>query len=58
MGRNPTFMRVEFDWSVDTKAHFEQDGTAATIQFDWPVAVDLYELKANLPAEIAACTAR
>lgn len=52
VGRNPTFYRVEFDWSTDTKAEFKQDGTTATISFDWPVAVDLYPLKADLPAEI------
>lgn len=52
VGRNPTFYRLEFDWSTDTKAEFKQDGTTATISFDWPVAVDLYPLKADLPAEI------
>jgi len=52
VGRNPTFYRVEFDWSTDTKAEFKQDGTTATINFDWPVAVDLYALKADLPSEI------
>jgi hypothetical protein len=52
VGRNPTFYRLEFDWSTDTKAGFKQDGTTATINFDWPVAVDLYPLKADLPAEI------
>ena len=54
VGRNPTFMRVEFDWSVDTKAEYSQDGTTATINFDWPVPVDLYELKSNLPSEVTA----
>lgn len=54
VGRNPTFTRVEFDWSTATKATYKQDGTTATIQFDWPVAVDLYEIKADLPAEIAS----
>jgi hypothetical protein len=54
VGRNPTFMRVEFDWSVDTKATFTQDGNDASILFEWPVPVDLYQLKAQLPAEIAS----
>src|SRR3569832_320916 len=52
IGRNPTFYRVEMDWSTDTKATFTQDGTTATVNFDWPVAVDLYALKADLPPEI------
>ncbi|MEO8756481.1 MAG: hypothetical protein ABI398_01835 [Devosia sp.] len=56
IGRNPTFYRVEFDWSTDTKAKFKQDGPAATINFDWPVAMDLYSLKADLPSEIAHVT--
>ncbi|MBI4920641.1 MAG: hypothetical protein HY834_02745 [Devosia nanyangense] len=51
-GRNPTFMRVEFDWSVDTKAEFVQNGTTATLTFDWPVEIDLYALKSQLPSEI------
>ena len=54
VGRNPTFMRLEFDWTVDTKATYAQDGTSATITFDWPVAVDLYPLKADMPPEVAA----
>ena len=56
VGRNPTFMRVEFDWNADTTATFKQDGANATITFDWPVAVDLYRLKSDLPAEITAAS--
>src|SRR4051812_15911231 len=52
VGSNPTFMRTEIDWSVPTKAEYVQDGATATITFDWPVAIDLYELKSRLPAEI------
>ncbi|MEO6014398.1 MAG: hypothetical protein ABIQ30_12555 [Devosia sp.] len=52
IGRNPTFVRVEIDWNVDTKAVFTQDGAKASIKFDWPVPVDLYTLKADLPHEI------
>src|SRR3982751_2702214 len=52
IGRNPTFYRVELDWSTDTKATFTQDGTTATLNFDWPVGVDLYALKADLPPQI------
>ena len=52
VGRNPTFIRIQFEWSVDTVGAFEQDGAAASIKFDWPVPVDLYNLMADLPAEI------
>jgi len=52
VGRNPTFVRLQFDWSVGTKAEFKQDGTIATIGFDWPVPIDLYVLKADMPPQI------
>jgi len=52
VGRNPTFLRLEFDWSTDTQAQYVQSGNTATLTFDWPVAVDLYPLKAQLPPEI------
>jgi hypothetical protein len=52
VGRNPTFVRVQVVWTAATKAEYKQDGSRAIIKFDWPVPVDLYELKANLPAQI------
>jgi hypothetical protein len=52
VGRNPTFIRIQFEWSVDTVAEYEQDGSAASIKFDWPVPVDLYALIADLPKEV------
>ena len=52
VGRNPTFVRVEFAWTVPTTAEFHQDGTNASIKFDWPVPVDLYTLLADLPPEM------
>lgn len=52
VGRNPTFVRVEFNWNVDTKAKFAVSEDAATIDFEWPVPIDLYALKADLPAEV------
>jgi hypothetical protein len=52
IGRAPTFFRIEFEWSADTQATFQQDGAAARLVFDWPVPVDLYALKADMPAEI------
>jgi len=56
LGRNPTFLRLQVDWSVDTEAKFSlKDGTG-TIDFGWPVPVDLYALKADLPAEFKGAT--
>ena len=52
VGRNPTFVRLQFDWSVDTGGKYRQVGEAASVQFDWPVPIDLYALIADLPAEI------
>lgn len=52
VGRNPTFLRVQFDWSVDTQAKFALREGIGYLDFDWPVSVDLYELKANLPKEL------
>ncbi len=52
MGRNPTFIRLQFDWNVDTKATFNLAPGEGALTFDWPVPVDLYELKADLPKQI------
>ena len=54
VGRNPTFMRVEFQWNVDTDAKFAFDPKtlSGNLDFDWPVPVDLYLLKSNLPKEL------
>ncbi len=52
VGRNPTFLRVEFSWNVDTKATFAVKGTTANVDFEWPVPVDLYALKSDLPPEL------
>jgi hypothetical protein len=52
VGRNPTFMRVEFSWNVDTKATFALDGNTGDLDFDWPVPVDLHLLKTGLPDEV------
>ncbi len=52
VGRNPTFMRVQFDWNVDTEAKFALVGSNGTLTFDWPVSIDLYPLNAGLPKEL------
>ncbi|RUT33120.1 hypothetical protein EMQ25_08335 [Arsenicitalea aurantiaca] len=54
VGRNPTFIRLQFDWSVDTAASFDQDGARGVLRFDWPVPVDLYALQNELPSQILA----
>lgn len=52
VGRNPTFIRVQFTWNVDTKATFVGKDGVANVDFEWPVPVDLYALKADLPEEL------
>lgn len=54
IGRNPTFLRVQFDWTVPTTAQYVQDGQSGRIEFEWPVGVDMRDLAADLPPEIAA----
>lgn len=56
VGRNPTFLRVQFDWNIDTKAKFALKETKGSLTFDWPVPVDLYALKADLPPEFKGAT--
>jgi hypothetical protein len=53
VGRNPTFMRVEFTWNVDTKADFALAEKSGNLDFEWPVPIDLSLLKVNLPQEVA-----
>ena len=52
VGRNPTFLRLEFTWSTDTVGKFGFDGKTGNLEFDWPVPVDLSQLKVDLPAEL------
>ena len=54
IGRNPTFLRVQFDWSVPTTGSFSQIEDEAMLAFEWPVEIDLRELIADLPPEILA----
>lgn len=53
VGRNPTFMRIQFDWTVPTKAEFMREGDLAHLAFEWPVEVDMRDLALDLPEEIA-----
>jgi len=58
VGRNPSFLRLQFDWSEDTRAEFSQEGAVGTLRFDWPVAADLFGLTSALPEEIRAARTR
>lgn len=53
IGRNPTFLRLQFDWTIPTGGTFERDGESGRIAFEWPVDVDLRDLLVDLPPEIA-----
>ncbi|HEY9009938.1 MAG TPA: hypothetical protein VIN06_02875 [Devosia sp.] len=52
VGRNPTFMRVEVNWTVDTKAEFSVENGVANVDFEWPVPIDLAKLQSDLPPEV------
>lgn len=52
VGRNPTFVRLQFDWSTDTKGEFSLKPGVGTITFDWPVALDLTPFTEELPGGI------
>lgn len=54
VGRNPTFMRVQFNWSVPTTAKFVQMGELGMIAFEWPVGIDVSALAVDLPPEIGS----
>ena len=52
IGRNPTFLRVQFDWTVPTTGQYLQEGDLGLISFEWPVGIDLRDLAVDLPPEI------
>lgn len=54
VGRHPTFWRIIFDWNVGTRAQFARDADHASIAFDWPVPIDLYEIISDMPAQFEA----
>ncbi|WP_172123576.1 MULTISPECIES: hypothetical protein [unclassified Devosia] len=54
VGRNPTFLRLQFDWNVPTSGQYLPEGEHGLIAFEWPVPVDLRDLLVDLPAEIVA----
>ncbi|WP_137152404.1 tetratricopeptide repeat protein [Devosia sp. FKR38] len=52
IGRNPTFLRVQFDWNVPTTADYVQQDDMGIIAFEWPVGIDLRDLAVDLPPEL------
>ncbi|SFV30815.1 hypothetical protein SAMN05216456_1139 [Devosia crocina] len=54
IGHNPTFLRLQFDWTIPTAGVFEQTGEQGALDFEWPVDIDLRELETALPAEIVS----
>lgn len=54
VGRNASFVRLQFDWTVPTKGEFAQVAELGAVRFEWPVAVDLSEFAADLPAEVVS----
>lgn len=54
IGRNPTFLRLQFDWNVPTTGEYVQEDKTSHIAFEWPVGVDLRDLSLDLPPEVAS----
>ncbi|MBJ3783931.1 hypothetical protein [Devosia sediminis] len=54
IGRNATFLRLQFDWTVPTEGEFNQKGEIGAATFEWPVNMDLGNLITDLPAEIVS----
>jgi hypothetical protein len=54
VGKNATFLRAQFDWTVPTEGSFQQSGELGVVNFEWPVGVDISDLVADLPPEIVS----
>lgn len=52
VGRNPTFLRLQFDWTIPTGGKFAFREEQGNLDFEWPVPVDLRDLLTDLPREI------
>ena len=52
LGRNPTFIRLQFNWNLDTSARFDFEAPEGVLHFALPLPIDLFDLKADLPPEI------
>jgi hypothetical protein len=57
VGRNATFLRVQFDWSVPTEGTFAKKGELGAATFEWPVEMDLTSLLTSLPPELVSAQA-
>lgn len=58
VGRHPTFIRLVFDWTEDTRVDFAVEDGSARLEFHWPVELDLYALLSDLPPEIISVSTR
>jgi tetratricopeptide (TPR) repeat protein len=54
IGRNPTFLRLQFDWTIPTGGKFDFSPEHGRIDFEWPVDIDLRDLLTDLPTEIVS----
>ena len=54
VGRNATFLRMQFDWNVPTEGRFNKKGEVGAATFEWPVEMDLTGLLGALPEEIVS----
>ncbi len=52
VGRHPSFIRLIVNWSVDVDARHSLLDQVIELKFDWPVAIDLTQIKSDLPDEI------
>ena len=52
VGHHPTFVRIVFDWSEDTTASYKLEDNVASLEFNWPVDLDFYQLVRDMPPEI------
>lgn len=57
VGRNATFLRVQFDWTVPTEGKFMRQGEIGALTFEWPVQMDMSPLLTNLPDELISAQA-
>lgn len=57
VGRNATFLRVQFDWTMPTQGQFHQKGNVGAVSFEWPVSMDMGGLVADLPEEVVSVQA-
>lgn len=56
VGRNPTFVRLQFDWSIKVDGRFSQTKDKAALTFDMPMPIDLFPLLSDMPKEILSAT--